>query len=120
MARVTGIGGLFFRSKDPQALMAFYARWFGLPADGSPWAQQAGPTVFAPFPQDSDYFPADRQHMLNLRVEGLAEMIAAFRAEGIAVETRPEWDGTGEYGHFARLHDPEGNPIELWEPPAEI
>jgi glyoxylase I family protein len=118
MARITGIGGLFLRARDPEAMLAFYARWFGIPADGTPWAQDAGPTVFAPFAQDSSYFPRDRQMMLNLRVEGLDEMIAAFRAEGIAIETRAEWDGGGEYGRFARLHDPEGNPIELWEPPA--
>lgn len=118
MARVTGIGGLFFRSKDPKALLDFYSRWFGIPGDGSPWSQEAGMTVFAPFPQDSAYFAQDRQTMLNLRVEGLADMISAFQAAGIHVETRPEWDGTGEYGRFARVHDPEGNPIELWEPPA--
>jgi glyoxylase I family protein len=117
MAKVTGIGGLFFRSNDPTTLMSWYARWFGMPADGAPWAQAAGPTVFAPFARGSDYFPADRQHMLNLRVEGLTEMIAAMRAAGIAVETRPDWDGDGSYGRFARVHDPEGNPIELWEPP---
>lgn len=118
MARVTGIGGLFFRAKDPAAQLAFYAKWFGMPGDGMPWTQEAGTTVFAPFPADSGYFPTDRQWMLNLRVEGLADMIAAFRTEGIAVETRADWDGDGQYGHFARIHDPEGNPIELWEPPS--
>ena len=56
--------------------------------------------------------------MLNLRVEGLPEMIAAFQVAGVAVETQAAWDGDGTYGHFARVHDPEGNPIELWEPPA--
>ncbi len=117
MAKVTGIGGLFFRAQDPKALMAWYARWFDMPADGMPWAQEAGQTVFAPFKATTDYFPADRQFMLNLRVEGLPDMIAAFQAEGIAVDTRADWDGDGTYGHFARVHDPEGNPIELWEPP---
>lgn len=117
MAKVTGIGGLFFRANDPKALLAWYARWFGMPADGMPWAQDAGLTVFAPFDRASDYFPADRQHMLNLRVEGLTDLIAEMQAAGIAVETRAEWDGDGSYGRFARVHDPEGNPIELWEPP---
>jgi glyoxylase I family protein len=117
MAKVTGIGGLFFRAKDPAALQAWYAQWFGMPTDNPYWMQDAGPTVFAPFKADTDYFPADRQWMLNLRVEGLVEMIAALLAAGIAVETRPDWDGDGSYGHFARVHDPEGNPIELWEPP---
>ncbi len=117
MAKVTGIGGLFFRAQDPAALLAWYGHWFGMPTDGAPWVQDAGPTVFAPFKATSDYFPADRQWMLNLRVEGLAAMIAALRAAGIAVETRADWDGDGSYGHFARVHDPEGNPVELWEPP---
>jgi glyoxylase I family protein len=117
MAKVTGIGGLFFRANDPAALQAWYTQWFGMPTDDPYWMQDAGPTVFAPFKATTDYFPADRQWMLNLRVEGLPEMIAAFRAAGIAVETRPDWDGDGSYGHFARVHDPEGNPIELWESP---
>jgi glyoxylase I family protein len=117
MAKVTGIGGLFFRSADPAALMAWYARWFGMPADGTYWAQDAGPTVFAPFKATTDYFATDRQWMLNLRVEGLSDMMADMQAAGIAVETRADWDGDGSYGHFARVHDPEGNPIELWEPP---
>jgi predicted enzyme related to lactoylglutathione lyase len=117
MARVTGIGGLFFRSQDPGALMAWYAQWFGMPTDGAPWQQEAGATVFAPFKATTDYFAPERQWMLNLRVEGLTDMIAAMKAAGIAVETRAEWDGDGSYGHFARVHDPDGNPIELWEPP---
>ena len=118
MARVTGIGGLFFRAKDPATLLAWYARWFGIPAGGQPWTQEAGMTVFAPFAASTDYFPADRQWMLNLRVEGLPEMIAALQIAGVPVETRADWDGDGSYGHFARVHDPEGNPIELWEPAA--
>ncbi len=117
MARVTGIGGLFFRAENPAALPAWYARWFDMPEGGLPWSQDAGPTVFTPFAAATDYFPADRQYMLNLRVEGLADMIAGFQAAGVAVETRADWDGDGSYGHFARVHDPEGNPIELWQPP---
>lgn len=117
MARVTGIGGLFFRAQDPQALGAWYAHWFGIQV-GGPWPQAAGPTVFAPFKATTDYFPANRQWMLNLRVQGLAQMLEDFGAAGIAVETRAAWDGDGAYGRFAPVHDPEGNPIELWEPPA--
>ncbi len=117
MARVTGIGGIFFRAADPDALSAWYAEWFGMPPGGAPWPQEAGPGVFTPFKATTDYFPADRQWMLNLRVEGLEQMIADLRAAGIAVETRVDWDGDGSYGRFARVHDPEGNPIELWEPP---
>ena len=115
MARITGIGGLFFRASDPQALNEWYDKHLLNRVDPFNWVQDSGPTVFAPFRQDSDYFPADRQYMLNLRVEGLSDLITALQAAGIAVETRPEWDG--DYGTFARIHDPEGNPIELWQPP---
>ncbi|XBH21058.1 hypothetical protein V5R04_12670 [Jonesiaceae bacterium BS-20] len=80
------------------------------------WNQEAGLTVFAPFPADSDYFAADKQFMLNLRVTEIEVLIESLKAAGIAVERRDEWTGT-EYGTFARIHDPEGLPIELWEPP---
>lgn len=110
---VTGIGGLFFRARDPAALSAWYEDQLGVSL--GEWTQQAGPTAFAPFPIDTDYFPADRQWMLNLRVEGLDALATTLEAAGIAVERRPEWEST-EYGCFARIHDPEGNPVELWEP----
>lgn len=115
MARVTGIGGVFFRARDPAALAGWYQDALGITAGESPWAQEAGPTVFAPFPADSTYFAADRQVMLNLRVDDLDAMLAVLTARGIAAETRVEWDGP--WGRFARIHDPEGNPIELWQPP---
>jgi len=119
MATATGIGGLFFRSCDPDTLLAWYALHLGMAAGPSGmWEQAAGPTVFAPFRQDSDYFPADRQWMLNLRVDDLPALIAALQAAGIDVITRADWDGDGSYGHFARIHDPDGNPVELWQPPA--
>lgn len=117
MAGVTGIGGLFFRARDPEALGRWYAEHLGLPIGEETWTQAAGPTVFAPFRESSDYFAADRRFMLNFRVEGLDEMIGALTKAGISVETRPEWDDP-EVGRFARIHDPEGTPIELWEPPA--
>lgn len=116
MAKVTGIGGVFFRATDPDALAAWYQTHLGIAAGYSPWATEAGPTVFAPFRADSDYFPASQQTMLNLRVDDLAGLITDLRAKGIAVETRAEWDG--EYGTFARIHDPDGHAIELWQPPA--
>jgi predicted enzyme related to lactoylglutathione lyase len=117
MAGVTGIGGVFFRSRDPESLALWYARHLGIDLTGSGvWMQQAGPTVFAPFPAASDYFEADRQWMINLRVDDLTALLGALGSAGIAAETRAEWDG--DYGRFARIHDPEGNPIELWEPPA--
>jgi catechol 2,3-dioxygenase-like lactoylglutathione lyase family enzyme len=120
MGRVTGIGGLFFRTRDPAALKDWYARHLGIApppgADpGHPWAQDAGPTVFEPFPADSTYFDAARPFMLNLRVEGLDALVADLRAAGIEVRQDTE---THPYGRFAWLADPEGTPIELWEPPA--
>lgn len=113
---VTGIGGLFFRARDPEALAAWYKAHLGIDAGAmESWTQQAGPTVFAPFPANTDYFPAERQWMLNLRVEGLDELAAGLTAAGIDVERRSEWDMPG-IGRFARIHDPEGLAIELWEP----
>lgn len=115
--RVTGIGGLFFRAKDPKALKAWYAKHLGFPADEPVWTQEAGPTVFEPFAFKSDYFPLEKQHMLNLRVTGLDALVARLEKAGIPAEGRAEWDGDGSYGRFARIVDPEGNHIELWEPP---
>jgi catechol 2,3-dioxygenase-like lactoylglutathione lyase family enzyme len=118
MARVTGIGGIFFRARDPAALNDWYRTHLGITQpDVAVWMQEAGPTVFSPFAADSDYFAADRQWMLNLRVDDLPGMIAMLRAAGIMVETRADWDGDGSYGTFARIHDPEGTAIELWQPP---
>ncbi|WP_085810037.1 VOC family protein [Sphingomonas sp. TZW2008] len=124
---VLGIGGLFFRARDPDALSAWYRTHLGVGAgcnasgDGAAsewfWQTQGGPTVFAPFRADSDYFAADKAWMLNLRVSDLAGLVATLAASGIAAETRTEWDSP-ETGRFARIHDPEGNAIELWEPPA--
>ncbi len=115
---VTGIGGLFFRSNDPDARATWYREHLGIEAGHNGiWQQQAGMTVFAPFSSDSDYFAADQSFMLNLRVTELDALAAKLEEAGIPVERRPEWDTT-EYGCFARIHDPEGLPIELWEPPA--
>lgn len=123
---VTGIGGLFFRARDPEALAAWYVAYLGVGngCDGTnsgatePWSWRtaAGPVVFAPFGATSDYFAADKAFMLNLRVSGLDDLLVALRAADIAIETRYEWDSVG-IGRFARLNDPEGTPIELWEPP---
>jgi predicted enzyme related to lactoylglutathione lyase len=96
-------------------LAAWYKTHLGIDAGAmSVWSQQSGPTVFAPFSADTDYFPAERQWMLNLRVEGLCDMLAKLVAAGVEVERRAEWDMPG-IGRFARIHDPEGTPIELWE-----
>lgn len=117
---VTGMGGLFFRAKDPGTLTQWYKEHFGLGGGDSWWQQAAGPTVFAPFKQDSDYFSADKAFMINFRVDDLAGMIEKLEGAGIEVLRKDEWDLDGSYGHFARVHDPEGNAIELWEPPAEL
>jgi predicted enzyme related to lactoylglutathione lyase len=116
---VSGIGGFFFRAADPDLLHSWYAEHLGIGiGEGGEWQTAAGPTVFAPFASDSDYFAADRQWMLNLRVTSLDEMLASLRAAEIAVTTDPDWEMPG-IGRFARIHDPEGNPIELWEPEAQ-
>ena len=113
---VTGIGGFFFRAQDPDALRAWYAEHLGVGAGPyGTWDTEAGNCVFSPFPAGTDYFPADRQFMLNLRVDGLDALIASLTAAGIEVMTKAEWDAPG-VGRFARIHDPEGNPVELWEP----
>lgn len=116
---VSGIGGLFFRSRDPEARAAWYREHLGIAAghDGI-WQQEAGMTVFAPFPADSDYFAADQSFMLNLRVDDIEDLASKLLAAGVPVERRDEWTGT-EYGTFARIHDPEGLPIELWQPPTD-
>jgi predicted enzyme related to lactoylglutathione lyase len=118
--RVTGIGGLFFRAKDPAALAAWYHEHLGIdpvPEDehGSPWSQEAGPTVFAPFPGDTDYFGRDEQQwMLNFRVSDLDAMRAQLLAAGAAVDDEVQaLDGIGRFGWAT---DPEGNRFELWEP----
>ena len=124
---VLGIGGLFFRSKDPDVLSAWYKTHLGIGAgcvstpgatpDEWSWETQGGPVVFAPFKADTDYFAADKQFMLNLRVSGIEELIESLRAAGVEVITTDDWDASPEIGKFARVHDPEGNAIELWEPP---
>jgi len=119
MHKVTGIGGLFFRARNPAALGQWYQQHLGIdlvPADYSarPWSQEAGPTVFAPFPENSEYFgAADKHWMINFRVRALAAMVEQLRTAGIEVAVDPQ---IYPNGRFARLHDPEGNPIELWEP----
>jgi predicted enzyme related to lactoylglutathione lyase len=107
---------LFFRARDPEALRTWYVEHLGVgSAPYGIWNQQAGPSVFAPFAADSDYFAADRQWMLNLRVDDLDGLCAALAKAGIAVITKPEWNAPG-IGRFARIHDPEGNPVEFWQP----
>lgn len=113
---ITGIGGFFFRADDPAALSAWYRQHLGVGGDNGIWQQEAGMTVFAPFKRSSDYFAADKQFMLNLRVSDLDGLLVRLRASGIEVVTSPDWDSP-ETGRFARIHDPEGNALELWQPP---
>jgi predicted enzyme related to lactoylglutathione lyase len=121
------MGGLFFRARDPDALAAWYRDHLGVGAGCNAsgeseasewfWQVQGGPMVFAPFQAATDYFPLDKAFMINLRVSDLAGLIETLADAGIAAETRTEWNSP-ETGRFARIHDPEGNVIELWEPPA--
>lgn len=113
---ITGIGGFFFRSQDPTALKDWYINVLGINIQEYVWNQEAGPTVFEPFARDTNYFSADKQWMINLRVTNLKILIANLEAKGIHVEQKDEWNAMPEVGTFARVHDLEGNPIELWEP----
>jgi glyoxylase I family protein len=110
---VTGIGGVMFRADDPEALQAWYLQHLGI--HPFQWEQQAGPTAFMAFPRASRHFPTDKPWMLNFRVSDLDAVIADLTASGIAVTTHPDWNSP-ELGRFARVEDPEGNPLELWEP----
>ncbi len=114
MAGATGIGGVFLRADNPETLADWYSKHLGIDMSRGAWMQSAGPTVFAPFPRGSDYFPADRQVMLNFRVDDLDTLLEHLKQAGIETETRPDWNS--KVGRFARIHDPEGNPVELWEP----
>ena len=115
---ITGVGGIFFKAKDPKALAAWYETNLGVSqfsgsADSRPWRTEAGTTVFSPFKEDTKYFGDPRlQWMINFRVRDLDKMIAQLRKAGIAVAM----EGEDSAGRFARLSDPEGNPIQLWQP----
>ncbi len=119
MQKVEGVGGFFFRSKDPKALAQWYEDNLGVNVvpddyDKPAWRTTAGTTVFAPFKEDTTYFgDMKNQWMINFRVNDLAAMTKQLQAKGIKIEVDPE-----EYpnGRFAQLFDPEGNPIQLWQP----
>jgi predicted enzyme related to lactoylglutathione lyase len=119
MEKVTGIGGFFFRSADPATLATWYERHLGVnvvpkSVDGEPWTQQAGVTAFSPFKADSTYFgDPGKNWMLNFRVGNLDVMVSQLRSASIEVSDPVSYPG---FGRFARLKDPEANPIELWEP----
>ena len=119
MEKVAGIGGFFFRARDPKALAHWYEAHLGIAITpttegGTVWQQEAGPTSFTPFPETSKYFgDPNKAWMVNFRVRDLAKMVAQLRAAGIEVNDPQSFSGVGS---FTRLHDPEGNPIELWQP----
>jgi predicted enzyme related to lactoylglutathione lyase len=117
MQKVLGFGGFFFKSPDPEALARWYEDNLGVtratPANGyEPWQQEPGPTAFTPFPNDTKMFP-NTAFMLNFRVSDLDAMVSQLQAAGIVVEVDPE---NYPYGRFASLSDPDGTPIQLWQP----
>ena len=124
MQRVTGIGGIFFKSPDPRALSAWYREHLGL--DTADWAgvvfqwggdgSPPGMTLWSPFAHDTDYMaPGSASFMVNFRVADLDALLAALRTEGCQVLDRID---ESEQGRFGWVIDPDGNKVELWEPPA--
>jgi glyoxylase I family protein len=121
MARVSGIGGFFFRAHDPEALNRWYAQHLGvvLPTgryEDPGWFTDRGETVFTAFSYDSDAFGTPKKTWkINFRVSDLDDMVKQLRGAGIAVQPH---DREYPNGRFAELADPEGNQIQLWEPNA--
>ena len=129
MKRVTGLGGIFFKAQDQEKLYQWYEKHLGIQREhggqGPPtfnWRetddpQRPGMTVWALFPKDSKYFGSTAAHfMLNYRVDDLDALLEALAKEGVQID--PKRDDS-DYGRFAWITDPEGNRIELWEPPKE-
>jgi len=125
MQRVTGIGGIFFKADNPEKLREWYTKHLQLPIEdwggaSFKWREKENPeregyTIWSPFEADTDYFePGKKPFMINFRVENLDEVLAQLKAEGLIVEEKQE----SEFGKFSWIMDPEGNRIELWEPPA--
>ena len=125
MKRVTGIGGIFFKAKDPAALVAWYKAHLGL--DVTEWGgvifewggpgSEKGMTVWSAFKSDTTHFePGAGSFMINYRVADLHALLAALKAEGCNVVDRID---ESEQGKFGWVIDPDGNKVELWEPPAE-
>ena len=124
MKRVTGIGGVFFKARDPEALGAWYKRHLGV--DVQDWGGAAfdwvddegkptgGTTAWTLFGSESDYFaPSSAPFMVNYRVADLDGLLAALRSEGCNVLDKTE---DSEFGKFGWVIDPEGNKVELWQP----
>lgn len=112
--RVTGIGGVFFRARDPQALASWYEEHLGVPVtEGYAIFPESRNTVWSPFAEDTDYWPSGKQGMVNFTVRDLDAMLEQLRKAGVPVDDRVE---DHEYGRFGWATDPEGNRFELWEP----
>jgi catechol 2,3-dioxygenase-like lactoylglutathione lyase family enzyme len=123
MARITAIGGVFFRSPNPKALVAWYRDVLGLSAEDWGGAmvgtQGGGPgyAVWSPFDKSTDHFdPSSREFMINFAVDDLDSFLTGLEAKGIAVNGRHEMEGMGK---FAWILDPDGTKVELWQPPAD-
>lgn len=119
MAKAVGIGGVFLKARDPQALSVWYAEHFGIrPGEGGTLLfegpDSTGTTVFAHFPADTQYFGGGQQQaMVNLRVDDLDALLAQLATAGVTIDpTREDYP----YGRFAWIVDPEGNRVELWQP----
>ena len=117
MERVLGIGGVFLRAADPEALRSWYETHLGIPIEewgGHPFVAAAGDaTVWSIFPAETEYWPAEKQAMVNYRVRDLDAMLAQLRSAGVDVDERIEEQ---EFGRFGWAVDPEGNRLELWQP----
>lgn len=123
MARVTGIGGIFFKSKNPEKIRTWYSEKLGILSDqygtNFEWRQSQNPdrkgfTVWGPFSETTDYFkPSEKEFMINLRVDNLKELLEELEDQDVEIVGEIE---EYEYGLFAHIIDPEGTKIELWEP----
>ena len=119
--RVTGLGGFFFKTKDPDAIKDWYGKHLGLNTDAYGctfwWQDEVGnkcSTQWSPFKEETKYFdPSKKEFMMNFRVENLVELLAILKDEGVTVLGEIE---EYDYGKFGWILDPEGNKIELWEP----
>ena len=123
MKKVTGIGGVFFKCKDPKAVKDWYQKHLGLETNeyGASFEWYEGPdsskkalTQWTPFSENTKYFnPSQKEFMINYRVENLEALIEELQKEGVTILDKME---TYDYGKFVHILDPEGNKIELWEP----
>jgi len=120
MERVTGIGGVFFRAGDPKALVAWYGEHLGVPIQDDGYVvftANRGAHVWSPFDAATDYWPAEKQAMVNFTVPDLDAMLAQLRDGGVEVDEKvEELEGVGRFGWAV---DPEGNRFELWEPASQ-